>query len=319
VGAVVLGGVFYWVARFVQNRGWIDVACGCGVFAIVAVALTFVLRRRLLLDSRGIERRRFFRSDSWTWTEIASGRIRKSYAYTLLDPNRPWWRRKLSLDYYYDDIPEIWAAVNAHYQLPPPPTLGESLTVKYGFRRSVTLDRSGIQLFVRGAPHMYLWREVRLAHFTRMDPLRRDFKSLELTLPDQTIQWKLSSTQYGTYPTWRGATSEEISEFLLHHLAPDQIDTSIAGEPPKKREYIEKKLRAAKNQKRQFVIILAILLPLLIGTLIWMAIGESVVKAVFMAAFSAILFGPVLVFLYRSNSKQIADLESRLDSLVDDG
>ena len=154
----------------------------------------------------------------------------------------------------------------------------------------------------------------------RMDPLRRDFHSLEIAFPDQEIKLMLVSTQYGTYPNWQGATSEEINEVLLNYLTPNQIDTSIADEMPKRAEDIEAKLISAKKKQRQFVRVMAIGLPLIAGVLVWMAIDwNNIWGAVVMAAIATILYGPLFVFVYRSNRKQIAELDGVLKRVVNDG
>ena len=145
-----------------------------------------------------------------------------------------------------------------------------------------------------------------------MDPLRRDLKRLAIVLPDEEIELTLVTHQGGTYPTWRGATSEELSEFLLRHLAPEQVDTVIAGEPLKKREQIERKLKAARKSFRDLVVVLMVFGPLLLGTLVWMAIDSSVVQAMVMGAFSAVFLVPLVAFIYRSQRKVIAELETLL-------
>jgi hypothetical protein len=312
-GAVVALGVFCWVARCVQNRGLVDIALGCGFFVLFLVAMVALLRWRVRLGADGISRRTLFRTDLWTWDDFASGRIRKRYPFTLFDPDRPWWRRKLRLGHLAsDDILAVFAAINAHYRLPPPPEIGDALTIKWGFRRAATFDQKGVQVSKAHVPRMFLWREIRQVQFTRMDPLRRDFKSLVIVLPDEEIELKLVTHQGGTSPSWRGATSEELSEFLLHHLAPEQIDTFIAGEPLKKRGQIERRLKIARRASRDLTISMAVLVPVLVGVLIGMAIDSSVVQAIVMAAFSGLTIGPVAGFIYRLQRKQIAELEDLL-------
>lgn len=319
VGAAALCGVCYWVTRFAQNRGPDEVAIRCGLFALGAAALMRVLRWRLLVDGQGITRWRLFRRDVWTWAYFGSGRIRKVHPCSFVDPNRPWWRRKLSLGYLAEnDIQAVVAEINRHYRLPPPPEMRESLTIKYGFRCQATLSKNGIQLLTRGTPSVYLWHEIRSVHFTRMDPLRRDFRNLEIVLPDRTIELSLVTSQYGTNPTWRGATAEEISEFLLHYLAPEQVDTSIAGEPLKKRSHIEKKLKAAKSAKRQLGIMTAIWLLLFLGVFVWIAVDHGILKALVMAALGVLFIGPLYVVSYRANRRYIDDLESMLATVSDD-
>lgn len=319
VGAVLLSGVFYGVARYVQNRDIVSVECGMAVWGCLIVALAAALRWRIVVDPRGITRWRFFRPDTWTWDDFASGRICKRYPLILCDPQRPWWRRRLNYGYLAtDDCQVVSAAVNAHYRLPPPPVVPDSMEIKYGFRNRVAMDRNGVHITVSGAPRSYLWREVQNVHITRMDPVRRDFSSLEMTLPDQTIQLQLVSHQGGTSPTWRGAAAEEINEYLFQHLAPEQIDATVSGEPFKRRSYIEKRLKLIKSDKRQRDICIAVVGVLLAGTLIYMAIDRGVVGAIVMAAFIALAIGPLYVFQDRSCRKYIAELESLRNSLPED-
>jgi hypothetical protein len=311
-GAVVCAATASWVAWVFPGANAHAPQTACIPFLLAIVALAALLRWKVRLDADGLTRRWLFRSDLWTWDDLASGRIRKLYPYTLLDPERPWWRRKLRLGHLAaDDILAVFAAINTRYRLPPPPEIGDTLTIKWGLRRAATFDRKGVQISKRGVPRMFLWHEVRQIQFTRMDPLRRDFKRLAIVLPDEEIELTLVTHQGGTSPTWRGATPEELSEFLLRHLAPEQVDTVIAGEPLK-REQIERKLKAARKSSRDLVIVLSVFGPLLLGSLVWMAIDSSVVQALVMTVFSAVFLGLLLVFIYRSQRKAIAELETLL-------
>jgi hypothetical protein len=314
-GALVLLLVYYWTARFVQNRGAADISAGCVVFALLAAAMVFPLRWRLRLDQEGVSRRLLFRWDLWSWADLASGRLRKLHPYTLYDPERTWWRRKLGLGHMAPaDIREAIATINTHYRLPPPPDVPDALTIKYGFRRSVTLDNQGVHLLFGGTPHEYTWGEVLQVHITRMDPVRRDFTSVRIALPDQEIEWKLFTHQGGTSPEWRGATAEEINEFLFHHVSPDRIDISIAGEPLTKREHIERQLRSTRKRARDFAMMMAIFLPWIVGLLIWMAIDDGVFKAALMAGIFASGPGAVMIFMYRSQREEVETLKRLLES-----
>lgn len=312
LGAVALTIVFFLIARFVQNRGGADVALGCVLFAILAAAMILPLRWKLRLDENGVSRR-LFRWDLWSWSDLQSGRIRKIYPYTLYDPERPWWRRRMRLGYMEaNDIQEVISTVNTRYTLPLPPDVPDTLTIKYGFRRKVTFDHKGIHLTVCDRPYEYLWRDLREIHLTRMDPARRDFKSLLITLPNQELELKLVTHQGGTSPTWRGATAEEINEYLVQFVPTDRIHTSIAGQQLTKREHIERKLQEAKKRTREFAVITLVFLPLIVGLLVWMAIDDGILKAIVMGAMFAVFPGSVIFFVYRSHRKQISDL---IDSL----
>ena len=182
------------------------------------------LRWSLRIDDQGIGRRFLFRWDVWSWADISSGRIEKRHPYTLVDPKCPWWRRKLSLEYMTRaDISHTMEVINTYYQLPTAPQVPDILEIKYGaFRRRLArFDSKGVHLQGGRDMRQYLWSEVRRVHVTRMDPLRHDFKSLELVLPDREIELKLVSTQYGTHPSWSGATGEAV----------DKVSSLRAGRP----------------------------------------------------------------------------------------
>jgi hypothetical protein len=310
--------VYYWIARFIQNRGGADIAAGCLAFLSLAAVMAFPLRWKVRIDRLGVSRRLLFRWELWRWDDFASGRVCKQYPYTLYDPDRPRFRRRLRLGYMASaDIQEVISLINECYRLPPSPDLPGTITIKYGFRRSATFDNQGVHLLFGGTPHEYTWGEIRQVHVTRMDPVRRDFKSIRIVFPDQEIEWKLVTHDGGTSPEWRGAAAEEINEFLFRHVAPDRIDISIAGEPLTKREHIERELRSAQKKARDFAVIMAVFLPLLAGLLIWMAIDDGVFKAALMAGIFATGPGSVMIFMYWLQRRQVDELKSLLESAGD--
>ncbi|MCE5267454.1 MAG: hypothetical protein LLG00_06170, partial [Planctomycetaceae bacterium] len=146
---------------------------------------------------------------------------------------------------------------------------------------------------------------------TRMDPLRRDFKCVEIALPDHTIELDLVTTPY------KGATAEEINEFLVQHLAPEQIEITIARDALVKRSHVEKQLKAARAAQRQVRICGGIALPLLVATLAWMAIDRGVAQAIATTAMCALVWVPLFIGVYPSIASRIKELESRLAALGD--
>ena len=212
------------------------------------------------------------------------------------------------------DIQDVISRVNTRYKLPTPPDVAATLTIKYGFRRIATFDHNGIHVTVRDASHEYLWEDLHEIHIARMDPLRRDFKSLVITLPDHEIELKLFTHQGGTSPTWRGATAEEVNEYLIQFVSPDRIHISIVGQQPTRREHIEKALTEAKKRMKEFSIMFVVFIPLIIGALLWMAIADGVLKAALMAAVLPIYPGSVIVFIYLQHRKKISEL---IESLKD--
>jgi hypothetical protein len=309
-----LAVVFLLVARFCAGRGPGDITFGLVLFSLLAAAPAVLLRWRVRTDDQGVSRRLVWRWDLWTWTDLASGRIRKLHPYKLLDPARPWWRQTLNLEFVGSEVrQELLAQINSHYQLPPPPAVPDSLTIRYGFRHKLIFDAKGIRHFVGRVPTYYPWSEIAHARITRMDPLRRDFSGLIVVLPDREIELKI----VGDSPNWRGAASEEINEYLRHNLPADRIEAAIAGEPPRKRAQIERGLLAAKRNARDFRIVMAVFLPLMVGVLIWIAIQDGIVKSVVMALLYSIPSVPLVLFLWRSQQRQIREWTHLLDSVKD--
>ncbi len=309
-----LAAVLVWVGRFVQGRGAGGMDPRLVLWAALACAAASAFNWRLRLDECGIARRRLFRWDLWTWDDLASGRIPKMHAYVLADPARPWWRRRLNLGCMAaDDIQTVLAAINARYRLPPPPDLPDRLAITWGFRQRAVLDHNGLELLVRGAPKAYSWDEVRRVYITRMDPLRRDFKALQIELADQEIDWRLD----GSAPRWRGATAEEINEFLQRHIVPERIDIYIAGQPLRNRERIQRKLRETEKIERSSKIMMAIFLPFLIGCLAWMAVDGRLIGAAAMGGMVLVSLGPIWISSYRSLQKQDAELKEALKAIED--
>jgi hypothetical protein len=216
---------------------------------LLVVGSLAALRWKVRIDEHGISRRWFYRWDFWPWEDLASGRIEKRHPYTLLDPRRPWWRRRLALEFMAPaEIRRAMELVNARYRLPDPPAIPEALDICYGFRRRALLDAKGICIHERGEVRQYLWNEVIRCHVTRMDPLRRDFKRLELSLPGHEFEFTLF--QNGMNPSWRGATAAVVDEFLKRCIAADRIDVDVDGEKPVKRIDVAKDLERTRKAVR---------------------------------------------------------------------
>jgi len=249
--------------------------------------------------------------DLWRWSDLASGRVHKRHPHTLYDPERSWRQRKLRLGYMAaSDIREVVSIVNRHYRLPPPPEVPERLTVKYGFRHSVTFDAQGIQALGGGEAKAYTWNEVRRVRVTRMDPVRRDFWMLVIVLPDQEIILPRDSL-------WN-STPEEINETLVRHVSPDRIDTYIAGERLTKRQDIERELELATKKARwASAVLVACMLTILIGALVIAMGGANVLGAMRMGGLPIIAFTPVFLLMWRAERKRIDELNRWLRAAIE--
>lgn len=312
--SVPLAAVCSWVSRFARSDTLASaISFGAVVFLLcmtTLVPLHWVLR----IDHEGIARRLFFGwGDVWTWGDLASGRIEKRHSYELVDPARPWWRRRLCLDYLAPtDISRALQLINAHYRLPRPPQVPDELDIKYGnfFRRRLRLDAQGICFQGPKEARAYTWGEVQRVHITRMDRLRRDFSSLEIVLPDREIELWL----HGTSPNWRGATAEVVNVYLACHLPAERIEADVFGERPARRADLEKQLAKAKDRCRDSRRSVLILLLLLAAALIGMAVTQSVLKAAVMAAFCVLSLGPLCWFASRELRSRCLALERQLAS-----
>jgi hypothetical protein len=320
VGMLLIVAVAIWIGRVVQQRGMVTVFLMCSIFALLALAMIVPLRWRIRVDGIGISRWHFLTWDRWSWSDFAGGTVLKKIPMTLVGPDRPWWRRRLRLEYLSDsDRKDVTELINRHYRLPPPPAIDDELKVRYGFRKSARFDADGIHVVVCNKPMDYQWSDLQRLHITRIDPVRRDFVSLEIVLPDREIELKIvrhqggtSTTWQGATPTWQGATPEEVNEFLLAHAPAERVDVDIAGERPSKPIDVERQLQQARKQLREHQIVTWIFVPALVGILVWMAIDKSLVGALAMAGMCFAYGFPIYWFTRRERTKRTQDLEAML-------
>ena len=270
------------------------------------------------MDQHGISRR-LLSWNLWEWSDFASGRIQKRLWYVFCDPARPWWRRKLDLGIMAPgDRQEVIAAINTHYRLPPPPKIPATLTVRYGLRDWATFSPKGIRVANRGETHDYLWADLQDVHITRVDPLRRDFLNLVITLPDREITLETIGQYGGPSPRWRGATPEEINEYLFRHAPPDRLCVSILGNRLTKKAHIERKLRRLESTKRDVRWTAVVSTPLLVAVLVWMAIEKGVLRPAILGVHSFALLGAIYFFLFRSLKQDEETLRKDLERLEQD-
>jgi hypothetical protein len=306
-GAVLLSGVAWWVEATVKLHGGVHVVSI--VFAVLGLAPIYPLTWRLELDGDGIERHRLGIADSWRWDDFASGRIEKQYRFVLLDPERPWWRRRLVLDCLADtDRQQVLAAINRHYVLKTPPELPESLTIKFRFRRTATFARHGIQIVERRHSYDYRWADVRHLQIARNDALRRDFAELNLVLPDREIELRMVTHQGGTSPTWRGASAEEINDFLIAHAPADRVSIDVVGERPHSAKDVEREVKRLQSDLKQYAVCMAICLLLTVGAFVPLAIEGPLIRTLVMTVpFGVVLL--VAVVIRRQQVSKIRELE----------
>ena len=85
------------------------------------------------------------------------------------------------------DRRDVFNSFNRFYRLPPAAELPEKLELRCGLRVRITLEPTKITVASGKKLREYLWDEVRRVQITRIDPLRRNFLRLFISLPDGEI------------------------------------------------------------------------------------------------------------------------------------
>lgn len=143
-----------------------------------------------------------------------------------------------------------------------------------------------------------------------MDPVCRDFLSVEIVLPDREIV--LSRTQHG--PAWGGATAEAVNAVLARYVPAERIDEDVHGQRLARREDVEKQLAEARQDYRGLRLGFLTCVMFLVVALAWMAFEESLLKAAAMTVFSAGFFVPLFWMMGRILRSRCEKLERQLSS-----
>lgn len=308
-GGVLIVGVAYGIGNIAIAGLSVSVA---GIALALALALHWALR----VDDHGVERRHWLLcTDVWSWEDFASGRIQKRHPIVFVDPERPWWRRKLGVDYLSKaECAELMGVINERYRMPEPPPVAEALHLHYGFRRSAELDWEGIRLHAGSDSRHIGWQEVERLHVARMDPVRRDFTELALTLPAERIELRMVTHQGGTTPSWRGADPEQVNEFLMAHVPADRIMIDIAGERPAHAVDVRIQIERARKRERELRLIWWGYLLSMAACLTWIALDLGILAALFLAGVAGLL-APVFWLFLREQRRQTEELTSWLADL----
>jgi hypothetical protein len=313
LSTVPLACVGIYTSRVLEAKDWLDIAPQISIFALLFVACLAALRWNLCVDNDGISRRRALFWDEWPWSDFASGRIEKPGPCALLDPTRPLGRRLLFLGWLAeDDFRTVLAEINAHYRLPSPPAVAERLAIRWGkyFRNRATLADGGLDLIMQGKSSFRTWSAVRQISIVRSDPLRRDFRYMQIEFDGTEVQLRVASGR----PNWHGATAEQINEYCLKRVPAERVAISTEDEQAD-RGYIGSMLRDAEESRRAITICLAVFLPALMACLVFMAIEFNVLGSLIMAVFSLIMIGPLCAGTLISARNQIMELRKALESL----
>lgn len=288
------------------------------VGGVIIAVLLIGLRWRLRIDRYGLWRSFFFSWEQWAWEDFANGNIQKQRGATLYNANRPWWNRTLRFGLIAPaDIAEVYAAINEHFELPAPPELPDSAVINYGLfhRNSVTLCSEGLKVRHGVDEFEYEWSDVRDVHMLREEPLRRDFSSLLVTLPDREIELKVVRTQHTSHDNWSGATREVVAAYLVRHAPAQTVHIDVAGEPITSRAFLKNQLNDFEKRFRGLRVMWFVFGPILAGLFLWFVFDVGLLPTLFMFSFPFLFYGPIFYLLYRKSAASKRELEENLAML----
>lgn len=254
VSWILLGFVVIWVNSVRLNPPLGSEFLPIGFWVTSAVGL-LPLHWRLRVNTRGIARRRFLRWDLWPWEDFAAERLKFGYGdRCFVDPARPFWRRKLSLEVLTTaDSDQVWKWISLVWQ-PAEIDVPAVLEVRVGslFKRVVRCDQDGIEVGRGTRLQRFTWSDVVSLEVEKLRHNRPDFRRLTLELPSIKLAF-LRNQQNGVESrTWSGAEPEVIARYLLAHApANRQVVTASQDDPISHRE-LEVRLTRALGKLREF-------------------------------------------------------------------
>ncbi len=210
---------------------------------------------RLRVDTSGIARRRFLRWDLWPWEDFAAERLKFGYGdRCFVDPARPFWRRKLSLETLTQaDSDQVWKWISVVWQ-PAVTTVPEVLEVRVGnlLKRAVRYDHSGIELGRGTRLQRFEWNEVISLKVERLRHERTDFRQLTLELPNIKLVFFRNQQNGVEGRNWTGAEPDVITQYLLAHVPTDRQMTTASKDDPISQRELEVRLGRARDKVREF-------------------------------------------------------------------
>ena len=325
IGAALLPGI-RWAARDLlpprAGEPWSGLFA-CSLPALGAIA---ALRWRLRVDSSGVARRRLIWWDLWPWQAFEHGKVLdvEGTSTTYILPEKPFWARKLTLDLLEDsDRARVEAIVEA-LRVRPAPLLPDELALRYGFRKEILIAPGGLLLRDGGDETRYRWAEVQAIRIRRADHRRRDFKTLEIELPDRVVTLSARLHQGQTVRSWQATrggrttpSAEVVAAVLERFVAPDRVQIDALDKAPLTMDQWTARRAVLVKQKREMRVMRRILWGG--GVLMLLVSLSDYHRGVFavagMASLSAVaigLFFLVVRYIERDQDEQIARLEAEL-------
>jgi hypothetical protein len=295
---------FLWSASLMEDSAE-RLVVPIAFLAVLGLGALAPLRWALRFGDQGVERRWFNQWELWSWRDFAIGRIAKQGA-ALVDPQRPWYARKLGLAYLsVQDRNAVLERINAHYRLPPAPTVPGVLRITVGVTRVVELDAAGVHLSrrFRNDRQTCSWSDVQRVHVTRLDPLRRDFACLALELPGERIEF-----HEGNLPS---LVREQLDECLRGNVASERIETDILDGPLVRSSDVQRLLAKETKDRRLLRWFTGTSCALFAVMMLWIA-TESVWRALAFIAIFGSWLGSIMWFLDREMGRKIDAMEADL-------
>jgi hypothetical protein len=309
---------------------WFPPATSSPWFAVVAMTILAVgplavFQWRLRVDSSGIARRRLFRWDLWPWEAFEQGKVldAEGEPTTYILREKPFWARKLGLSLLEDTDQARVAAIIDRLRVRRPLELPSELALRYGFRKEVVITPGGLLVRDRGQEIRYRWRDVQTLRICRRDRGRRDFRSLEIVLPDRVVKLLLQQNQGNASRSWSKTgglatpDAETLAAVLERSISPERVRIISLTDPPRtieewkdRREMLAKRSRSLTSLRRIFCAagILMLLVPLMdYRRGIFAVVGMTIVCALAIGSFFL-----VLLYLERDHREDVAKLEGQM-------
>lgn len=254
---VVLGTaiLLIWIDHGFQRNRVRDLLGMLPLFMFLAPYLIWsviLLRWRLRVDDRGIARQRFWRWDAWPWEVFADGQVYSgSSSLSFEYPEKPWCHRILLLHVLAKDDAMLLGDLIKKIWKPPPVPAVEEITIDYFAhgKKRVRFHRQGIDVRVNAREYFYPWSAVQKLRITRVDHNCRDFRRLEMLLPEQSM--RLRDFRHDLRCRTKTEAREIIAALLLNHVPPDRAVIIACRGPPRSLEECSERLTKLNRQIRE--------------------------------------------------------------------
>jgi Flp pilus assembly protein TadB len=134
-----------------------------------------------------------------------------------------------------------------------------------------------------------------------------------MSLLDQEIDLMLV---YGRHeevkPNWKGATAEEVSEFLLQHVPAENVIVMLANDPPRDRVQIERAIKEIESALPKYLLRTFAVTAGLAAMVCWLIFLHF---SVFVAVLGGVLIvsvPAVMIDMYRRKRSEVRELKERL-------